>query len=111
MKVRVQTWGNNAGKYDTLCQAVESRIKFKLIFGKRLLHSGPERKAKSGGASCPRWTSFLRLLLGRGVSGRVFFFNLSQGITVPSLLLSTCPAQLDMGTGRYFEGRDCLSFP
>ena len=48
---------------------------------------------------------------GPGCQWEDFFFNLSQGIIVPSLLLSTCPAQLDMGTGRYFEGRDCLSFP
>ena len=66
VKVRVQRWGNNAGKYDTLCQAVERRIKFKLIFGKRMPRSGPEGKEKSRGADCPRWGSFLRLLLGPG---------------------------------------------
>lgn len=31
-----------AGKHDTVCQAVTSRIKFKLIFGKGMPHSGPE---------------------------------------------------------------------
>lgn len=41
---RVQVWRNNAGKHDTVCQPVKSRIKFKLIFGKRMPHSGPEGK-------------------------------------------------------------------
>jgi hypothetical protein len=40
---RVHVWRRKvAGKNDIVFQAVESRIKFKLIFGKRMLHSGPE---------------------------------------------------------------------
>lgn len=35
---------SNAGTFDTICQVDESRIKFKLIFGKRMPRLGPEGK-------------------------------------------------------------------
>lgn len=41
---RVQVWRNAAGRSDIVCQPVKSRIKFKLIFGKRMPHSRPEGK-------------------------------------------------------------------
>lgn len=61
--IRVQIWGNNAGKYDIVCQAVESIIKLKLIFGKRMPRSGPEGKQNSRHVG-PSWGSFSGLLLG-----------------------------------------------